>query len=349
MTIRPDDALTDRARVIIYLPRISRASGTSGTIDFSTTGGDSDDWLIFAHEATWDESTNKLTFELRDGYTLAANKQVTLQTVAGEFVLPDEMDANWNQLTVQARSTDEVDELIRATPVMQSSRVPHVRFFTLSQIQYSEDSPTPGSFTDVTLTFQTNRPMFVGTKMYLRLTGFQAEVIEVPISGDHVANFKDGIATFSLTENILELEVISTLYSNEDVMTITFLGLIVPPALYENDESLLIWNSDYGAAQQPVQSSPEIGDGYKTFVQSQVSYSPETSSRAPRMEASSIALAFSVPAFLIPSIRRVLAVVWICLTLVLTKPVSGAPTSPSTLSTASSPVSTTFSATWATV
>jgi hypothetical protein len=278
MTIRPDDELTDMARIIFYLPTISRASGTSGTIDFSTTGGDSDDWLIFAHEATWDESTNKLTFELRDGYTLAANKQVTLQTIAGEFVLPDEMDANWNQLTVQARSTDEVDELIRATPVMQSSRVPHVRFFTLSQIQYSEDSPTPGSFTDVTLTFQTNRPMFVGTKMYLRLTGFQAEVIEVPISGDHVANFKDGIATFSLTENILELEVISTLYSNEDVMTITFLGLIVPPALYENDESLLIWNSDYGAAQQPVQSSPEIGDGYKTFVQSQVSYSPETSS-----------------------------------------------------------------------
>ncbi|CAK0837271.1 unnamed protein product, partial [Prorocentrum cordatum] len=278
LTIRPDDDLTDQARIIFYLPTISRASGLSGAIDFSLTGGESDDWLIFTHEATWDAVNNKLTFELRDGYTLAANKQVTLQTIAGEFVLPDEMDPNWNQLTVEARSQDEVDELIRATPVMQSSRVPHVRYFTSSKITYSEDSPTPGSFTDVTLTFSTNRPMFVGTKMYLRLTGFQAEVIEVQMSGDHVANFKDGIATFHLTENILELEVIRTLYSNEAVMTLTFLNLIVPPALYADDESLLIWNSDYGAVRQPVQSSPEIGDGYKTFVQSQVSFSPESPS-----------------------------------------------------------------------
>merc|ERR1712202_15245 len=75
--------------------------------------------------------------------------------------------------------------------------------------------------------------------------------------------------------------------------------------------------------------------------------SPETSIIAPTMEASSIFLATSVPAFLFPDIRMLLAVVCIFLMPLDTKLSSELPTRARACSTTSSPVSTIFSATWA--
>merc|ERR1719321_1240956 len=51
--------------------------------------------------------------------------------------------------------------------------------------------------------------------------------------------------------------------------------MTLPPALYENDISLLIWNSDLLATRQPIQLSPEVGDGRKEFVRSQVDFEPQ--------------------------------------------------------------------------
>lgn len=273
MSVRSADDLFDRMRIIFHMPSIHRADGQSGPIEFLTVGGTPIDWQLFEHFAQWDETVQMLTFYLRPGVTLAAGRQVTLQTLEGEFVLPVELKPNWPELMIEARSYDDVDEIIRSTSVMQSTRVPPVRSFTYSEVSYA--NPTANATTDVMITLQTNRPMFAGTRLYLRLSGFQAQVIEVPLLGDHIHHFRGAIADFHLTQNILELEVVNTLYSDEEPVTIGLMSLILPPALYENDTSLLIWSSDFGALRQPITKSPELGQGRKTFVQSQVTFSPQ--------------------------------------------------------------------------
>merc|ERR1719331_214953 len=50
--------------------------------------------------------------------------------------------------------------------------------------------------------------------------------------------------------------------------------LIVPTALYENDESLMVTNSDAVAVWQSVDVSPPVGPGTKEFVQSQLLFNP---------------------------------------------------------------------------
>jgi len=220
-----------------------------------------------------------ITFFLRTGATLPAGKQVTLRTSPGEFRLPIEIVSNWDGLQVEVRSFDDIDMVIRPTPVSQASRVPHVREFLSSELKYETNKPYTISI--VHFTFRTNRPMFAGTTIYLRLAGFQAEVVDVFLIGPSGAHFQNGRARFNLPANQIELKVNKTFYSNERDFTIIMEDLILPPATYENDKSLMIKTSDSVAMWQSVAISPAIGTGTKQFIQSQLLFNP----LEPRMPA----------------------------------------------------------------
>lgn len=274
LTLRSANDLGDQTQIIIYLSRVTRVAAGSGTVEFNTlNSADVDDWMYFSHLAEWDSVERKLRFFLREGRVLPQGRQITISTMEGDFYLPEPMDANWDDIQVEARSFDNVDEIIKATSVMQSSRIPPVRRFEYTQLVYS--NPAANGFTDVTLTFRTNRPMYAGTAIYLRLSGFQAQVIFVPLMGNSRVHFVGQTARFRLPENQLELYVNLTMYSNEQETYITFADLILPPALYENDSSLLIWNSDAGAEHQSIDMSPSVANGVKTFTQAQIKFDPE--------------------------------------------------------------------------
>merc|ERR1719379_2585506 len=117
--------------------------------------------------------------------------------------------------------------------------------------------------------------MYAGTWIKLRLAGFMSEVVEVPILGMLSDFFTDKIAKFDMPKNELWLRVNVTLYSNENPQDVIFKDLKLPPALYKNDKSLLIWNSDKLAARQPIQLSPEVGKGAKFFHRSQIDFQPQ--------------------------------------------------------------------------
>jgi hypothetical protein len=275
LTLRSANDLGAQAQIIVYLNRVTRTSGGTGYIEFNTLlSADVDDWMFFSHLAEWDSDDRKLRFYLREGKVLPAGRPITISTVEGDFYLAEEMEANWDQIQVEARSYDDVDEIIKATPVMQSSRVPPVRKFLYSELVYH--LPEPNAMTDVTLIFRTNRPMYAGSAIYLRLSGFQARVIEVPLLGIIKVHFLGEMARFRLPENQLELNVNLTLYSNEQDTEITFHNLFLPPALYANDSSLIIWNSDAGAEHQSIGNSPAIGGGLKNFSQAQIKFNPAT-------------------------------------------------------------------------
>mmetsp|Transcript_85275 Transcript_85275/g.183927 ORF Transcript_85275/g.183927 Transcript_85275/m.183927 type:complete len:1534 (+) Transcript_85275:126-4727(+) len=273
VTVRPANDLMNRARIILKMPQITRVGGQSGVISFNTAGsGDGTDWMLFDHEALWNETEKEVTFFLREYQTLEGGRQVTLHTEPGDFKLPIDLEANTNSLTVEAKSFDGIDRIIQATPIMQSSRVPYVLEFTYSELSYSNNVPYEHS--DVTLKFRTNRPVFAGKKIYIRLAGFRAPVIDVVLVGELKHHFQNERARFYLPENVIELDVNRTLYSNEYMVEITFTNLQMPPALYANDASLLLWNSDPDAPQQSCQISPEVGFGQKKFIRSQISFDP---------------------------------------------------------------------------
>lgn len=264
--------LGERCRIILKLPTVTRVINASGEVGFNTaSSGDSSDWMLFDHIAFWDNDQQSLRFSLREGVVFTKHRFVTLTTDPGEFRLPVEVPANWINIQVEARSSDNIDEIIKATPVMQSSRVPHVQYFKYSELRYV---PKDGGKMDVELIFRTNRAMYAGSSIYLRLAGFRAEVIEVPLTGHLKKHFLGELARFHLPQNTLELNVNETLYSNEQYVVIGFTDLYLPPALYKDDGSLLIWNSDPAAEKQSIQISPMVGGGVKTFVQSQVKFSP---------------------------------------------------------------------------
>ncbi|CAE8582734.1 unnamed protein product, partial [Polarella glacialis] len=280
LTIRPANSISNRARIILKLPKIQRVLNESGVVYFNTgSSGDAGDWMFFAPEALWDKEMETITYFLRESKVLPAGREVTLSTIPGEFKLPVEMETNSQSLMVEARSFDNIDNIIRATAVFQSSPVPHVRMFTHSSISYSNNVPYEMSM--VTLTFRTNRPCFVGTTIYLRLSGFQSQVTLVTLKGDTKVYFQNEVATFHLPENLIELKVVQTIYSDESDIVVQLLDLILPAALYANDSSLVIWNSDPGAPKQPVTMSPEVGGGIKTFLRSQLAFVPPE----PRMPA----------------------------------------------------------------
>merc|ERR1712224_933673 len=155
--------------------------------------------MMFKHYGKWDAEGQFMTFFLRDGVTMKKGANVTLMTEPGEFILPIEVPPNYAKFVVEARSADNVDNIVPKTPVMQSNAVPHVRMFTYSKLEYIE---TPAhslhqkqnQLTLINLTFQTNRPMFAGTWIMLRLAGFRSDVVEVPLMGDWVNFFTDQVA-----------------------------------------------------------------------------------------------------------------------------------------------------------
>mmetsp|Transcript_73562 Transcript_73562/g.157668 ORF Transcript_73562/g.157668 Transcript_73562/m.157668 type:complete len:1505 (-) Transcript_73562:114-4628(-) len=280
LTFRSANDLINKATIVMHLPSITRSTGESGLISFNTRGsGDGSDWMLFDHQAKWNNEEKKVTFYLREGQILKTGRTVTLNTEPGDFILPLEMSANWDNLMVEARSFDDVDSIISATSVLQSSPVPQVREFLYSQLAYVDD--TPEGFTNVNFIFNTNRPMFAGTKIYMRLSNFRARVTEVPILGVYRHHFRQERAFFDLPRNIIELDINQTLYSDEKNISVILTNLKLPPALYANDISLRIWTSDSGAQQQPIMVSPPLGGGVKSFIRSQVQFFPSE----PRMPA----------------------------------------------------------------
>eukprot|EP00434_Breviolum_minutum_P028828 symbB.v1.2.025500.t2/scaffold2452.1/size150514/1 len=271
LTLRPANALSARARIILTMPLITRVNNVSGTVNFNTANSlDGADWMFFESAALWNSTTGQLTFFLREGKVL--DRQVTLSTEPGEFQLPIELAADSSTLTVSARSFDNIDEVVRETPVTQSSAVPHVRTFTFTRLAYTNNMANQQ--TNVMFHFMSNRPLFAGSVIYVRLSGFTAQRVEVPLKGTSKAHFRDESAYFRLPENILELHVVRTIYSDEALFQLELVELILPPALYANDTSLLVWNSDPGAPQQPIDDSPEVGNGDKTFKRSQLAFDP---------------------------------------------------------------------------
>eukprot|EP00929_Paragymnodinium_shiwhaense_P063655 TRINITY_DN31811_c0_g1_i1.p1 TRINITY_DN31811_c0_g1~~TRINITY_DN31811_c0_g1_i1.p1 ORF type:complete len:1738 (+),score=312.78 TRINITY_DN31811_c0_g1_i1:62-5215(+) len=267
LSFRPANLLTDRRRIIFHMPSIVRnedrcgvgvdgSKVCTGFIDFNTAGsGDGTDWMLFDHKAKWDADAEKLTFFLREGAVLEARQNVTLRTYPGEFRLPIELPANWQNMTLEARSFDNIDEVIRPGPVQQSSRVPHIRKFTYSELVYFSDKYGEKF---VKLIFMTNRPMFAGTTVYVRLSGFRATQIELPLINETKYFFQGHVAKYDLPQNLLTLQLNKTLYSDEEPVEVIISYLIVPPALYANDTSLLIKPSDAGALWQPIDVSPEV-------------------------------------------------------------------------------------------
>ncbi len=55
------------------------------------------------------------------------------------------------------------------------------------------------------------------------------------------------------------------------------MGVALPPTLYVNDPSLLIWNVDYDGItsdQQSIMYSPMVGGGEKSFLRSEINFFP---------------------------------------------------------------------------
>jgi hypothetical protein len=278
LTFRSANDLTDSCRIIFHAPGLYRIGGQTGPVEFSTALSPlKTDWLLLRHQAYWNQTARTLTFYLRQGVVLEAERTLTLQTYPNEFRLPTEIPANVQSLMLEARSYDGIDEVIKSAPVYQSSRVPHIRNFTYSSIDYTVAKPN--TMTSVHFSFMSNRPMFSGTSIQLRLSGFRANRLEIPIVNAVKAHFTDEVASFDLPSNILTLRVNKTLYSNEMITTVIFNNLRLPLALYSNDSSLMVRTSDPGASWQPIASSPQLHDGalyepVKQFIQSQVLFEP---------------------------------------------------------------------------
>jgi len=274
LTIRPANDLQDQYRIILHLPTIVRVPDESGAVGFNTAGsGFGYDWTLFTHQALWDRDESTITFFLRQGAVLEAGRSVTLRTELGDFRLPGNVPSDWDALGVEARSFDGIDQIIKQTSASQSSRVPSIREFIHSEISYA--SAIPGGQTDVSLTFRTNRPMFAGSVIYMRLSGFQSLVVEVPLLGAYKGYFEKEIAYFHIPENMVELRFNRTMYSHEEDIVVTMQGLELPFDLFENDESLLIKTSDLSAMWVPIMVSPALGAANKVFERSQIRFEPE--------------------------------------------------------------------------
>merc|ERR1719313_1989972 len=261
--------ITNRARIVVTIPGFTRKGMQSGDLDFNTVGND---WLLFEYYAYWNVTSSEITFYLRENAVLEQGRKVTLRTRPGEFRLPIELQYNDPKFTVECRSNDGVDEIIPATSVFQSDRVPHVRGFYYSKIMYEAEG---AANTAVHLTFQTNRPMFIGTKIYIKLPGFSTPITTVPLDGDIADYFYQSAADYNIPLNLATLTLQKSLYSNEQNVTVILRGMVLPPALYLNDPSLKLWTSDDNAIQQSVMFSPAVGGGEKSFLVSEVHLEPE--------------------------------------------------------------------------
>ncbi|CAD7927173.1 unnamed protein product [Amoebophrya sp. A25] len=256
----------------------SAVSDISGPVGFQTTGSD---WVLFEYFAQYNATAKAITFFLRTDSVLPAGKMITFMTVKDDFTLPNSLPSNSDRLKVGAFSYDGVDEMIQATPVFQSDRIQEMRMFLQSRLEYSTprtNAEGTKSYVDVTLTFQTNTPLWKDSMVYLRLPGFSSEVTEVQIVGNEVKFFRNQEAVFDLAKNELAMKVVRTLYSQApNLIAITLVDLQIPPALYENDPSLLIWNQDWDGVESPktsIMASAPINNGQKEFTRSEVKFSP---------------------------------------------------------------------------
>jgi hypothetical protein len=260
--------IINQARIVVRVPGLTRRGGFEGDLGFNTAGND---WLLFEFFAHWNATSSEMTFQLREGAVLAQGRKVLIRTEPGEFRLPIELKYNDPAFTVECRSSDNVDEIIPATPVFQSDRVPHVRGFYYSEMRYEQMNDG----ISVHLTFQTHRPMFIGTEIYVKLPGFSTPITSIPLDGDVADYFYLSIADFNIPRNLATLRLEKSLYSNERNVTVILRGMQLPPALYENDPSIMLWTSDDNAIPQPVLKSPPVGGGEKRFIVSEIGFQPE--------------------------------------------------------------------------
>jgi hypothetical protein len=273
--VQSAQSITNQAKVIVRIPGFTRLGLESGNLEFNTVGND---WLLFEYYAYWNITSSEITFQLREGAVLEQGRKITLRTRPGEFQLPIELVYNDPAFTVECRSQDGVDEIIPATSVMQSDRVPHVREFEYSHIAYeAEVAGNMDLGVSVHLTFQTNRPMFTGTIIYLKLPGFSTPITSVPLEGSIAHYFYQQKAEYNIPLNLATLTLDKSLYSNEKKVTVILRGMMLPTALYLNDPSIKLWTSDDNAVDQPVMFSPAIGGGKKEFVVSEVGIDPPIS------------------------------------------------------------------------
>lgn len=256
----------------------------TGSVEFTTDGSE---WTLFEYSACYQHGEKAIIFLLKETASLSAGQMITFRTTSDEFILPYEIASNAKWLQVAIRSYDGVDEIIGKTSVFQSDRVNPMANFTHSSITYSNtrqeivdtQDVQGGSVTiaDVTFTFKTNLPLWTGSNIYLRLAGFSSPVIEVVLVGPHKSKFKNEIGDFDLAANVMKLEISTISYSNTDAVSVTMKDLVLPPALYQNDPSLLVWSQGYDGivgAKQVIESSPAVGAVLKTFVRSEINFFP---------------------------------------------------------------------------
>jgi hypothetical protein len=260
--------LGDQCRIVVKVPDVQRYPDVSGAMPFTTVGSD---WLLFDFYGYWNSTSNEMTFFIRRGAVLEKGRQVQLRTERGEFRLPVELPVNDQRFTVEARSFDNVDEIIAATPVFQSDRVPHVRYFVSSKLDYQQNAE--GSYS-VTLTFRSNRPMFEGTYIYLKLPGFSTPITTIPLDGPQAKHFYQESAEFDIPQNLATLRVASSMFSDETDAVVIFRGMSLPSALYPDDPSLQAWTSDPNAERQAIDHSPEVGGGEKEFIVTELRLNP---------------------------------------------------------------------------
>lgn len=278
LTLRPANVLKDRQQIVMYMPQIRREADKDGTIEFSTADSANPlDWMLFQSQAIWNNTRRSIHLFLRPGQVLAAGRQVTVKTIPGDFRLPISMDPNSNMILVEARSLDSIDEIIAKTVVDQSSNVPRVRTFVYSEFRYR--LARPNERTDVTFRFLMNRPLFADQTLYVRMSGFRSDVVDIVLIGPTKFNFQNDMARWYMPENLMVLSVVKTLYCDEQITEIIFSDMSLPPALYANDPSLLLWTSDPDAPQESVLTSPELcgkvcGGEQKTFGRSQIAFTP---------------------------------------------------------------------------
>lgn len=127
--------------------------------------------------------------------------------------------------------------MIGQTSIFQGDRVQEMRTFISSMVHFSnEEVNAEGTKTSVsiTLSFQTNIPLWKGSQIYLRLPGFSAEITQIPLRGPFNCppttvidttrdqgcpllvggNYlQNQVAVFDLAKNEVNLRIARTLYS----------------------------------------------------------------------------------------------------------------------------------------
>ena len=259
ITLTPTQSVSPGSLLIVNLPEISRS--TSTPLEFSTDGSD---WLLFGFYSSW--INNSIIFNIVEEWV--ADRKVVIHTNFGDFILPEEVDPDWTGFTAGVTSGDGLDTLIASTSVFESDYVPYVRNFSSTAITYS--TPVPGGVTDLNLTFACNRPLYPGSTVLVKLSGFQSltEALGIFLSYDSFSS-----ANYNPVTNILKLSVIQSLFFDKGSITVGVSGLILPSGLYQNDPSLKISTLDSDAVFQSIEASPSVGQG-KSFLISKLLFDP---------------------------------------------------------------------------